>query len=362
MARRYQYTKPGWRATEQQSPVKHKGQAPRLVMACGGCLIIFLCFGAAGLGIAMSVNQSNAAPAVEETILPTDTPTATITPTPTDTATPTDTLTGDQLMGTALSLMTATMIPSATATMDYCWFLSPTPTPTDTPIVVTPHPLLILATATQQALELTTTPTPTLTATIPPPRAMCDEYLERVRRGEMSELTDEPESTDDPSLLVFPTMPMIEPPATWTPVPAQPAQGEPQIIYREIPQEVIEYIYRTQPAPPPQVLITQIVVTATFTRTFTPTVTPTFTLTPTLTLTHTATYTPTETPTDTPTETATDTPTETVTDTATATPTATNTLFCITPTPTDTATPTDTPTLDPFTPTPTATATIEFCW
>jgi outer membrane biosynthesis protein TonB/large-conductance mechanosensitive channel len=98
-------------------------------------------------------------------------------------------------------------------------------------------------------------------------------------------------------------------------------------------------------------------VTATPTQTATPTATPTETATPTATPTETATATPTQTatPTATPTETATATPTQTATPTATPTQTATPTATPTeTATPTQTATPTATPTQ---TATPTATPT-----
>lgn len=266
---------------------------------------------------------------------PTETATATATETatrqPTSTLLPTNTLTSDQLIATAVSLMTATptqRIPTATATINYCWFLTPTVTASATPTL---HPDtsqddLMLATVTAIMRELT----PTATATDAPPLAWCDQFLLGtpviVEAAANAEVTDDPEATEDLSTPIggFPTMEMIAPPATWTPVPYYGGGGGDSGGVR-----IIEIVVTEPPAvitqPPRVIVITATPYFVVATATPTATHTATNTETPTATATETATPTLTETATETPTATATETETPTATATETETPTATST-------------------------------------
>jgi hypothetical protein len=253
-------------------------------------------------------------------------------------------------------LLTNTPSPEPTATMDYCWFLTPTVELLPT-IHVTPDAIQLRATDDAYRAFQMTTATPTALPTQEPPRAWCNDRP-----------TDEPTATWTP--FEIPTdIPHISLEdlitATFTPPPTPTATNIPMLPTSTlfptlIPRESVQQVQQPQ-----QVIVKQTVVvverveipvekvkvvTATFTATFTPTYTVTSvvevteepTLEPTATVTETSTATDIPTVTDIPTQTA----TETLTHTPTATHTATHTATW-TQTPTATATATHTPTLIP---------------
>lgn len=290
-------------------------------------------------GVSTALNAAQAQPIPTLALLPTEPPPA-ATESATETPLPIYTFTPDAwgLTGTALAFTTASPTPSATATLDYCWWLTPSPTPTPT-LPFTPDAWG----ATGTAVYLATSPA--VTETPPPPRELCGSYPTwtitplalPALPGVTREVSPEVE------------LPFIEPPATWTftpapPVPAQQGGGS----------RGSEIVIQTEIAPGAPIVITSapliipataqiVVVTATPTNTYT------------VTATATATSTPTDTATLTPTSTATNTLTSTPTDTATATATDTPTFTAtFTDTPTSTSTPTDTPEATEL-PTPTET-------
>jgi hypothetical protein len=224
------------------------------------------------------------------------------------------------LTGTALALATAS------PTLDYCYFLTPSPTATNTPLPITPDEWAMTGTAFKLA---TGTPTGTPLPTQAPPRAWCDLQTATFTPFPLPQLPAA-ETTAEPAAPLVPVLPTSTPVLTVTatlypaidtlvqnpprqsqPVqpPAAPAQPETILIV----QTQVVVVYQTA-APAPTRLV---IVTATYTPTFTATAT----YTPTATETPTETYTPTPTATETETPTATATPTETLEPTATTVPT-----------------------------------------
>ncbi|MDX2161177.1 MAG: hypothetical protein SF162_07630, partial [bacterium] len=252
----------------------------------------------------------------DSTPTPTDTATSTATGSPTLTPTSTASMTNTpddwSRTGTALYLSTITPTQTSTATVDYCWWLTPTTAPTLTPNAPTPTPddWSRAGTATLIAQLQITTATPTLPPPVMPPRAWCD-----ITVTESAEVTEEATPLGG-----FPTMPALEPPPTWTPIPAavQPSGGmsssasvrdaAPIVVTQIVIQEII-----APTEPRIDYNATLRVVETQIAQTYAPTSTPT------------ATATPTHTPTSTPTVTATPTHTPTSTPTVTATPTHTPT-------------------------------------
>jgi len=213
---------------------------------------------------------------------------------------------------------------TASPTLDFCWWQTPTAIPSATAQPVTPDSWALHGT--EIALQ-TGTPTNTPQPTQAPPRAWCDLVtpeqtptftpyplsLRDIRLTPvLTRLTPTPTTsptarpTEKPTL--FPAIQEVYPTAAeYAPVQQAIAQPKPQTVY----------IVQTQVVVQTQVQV--IVVTAR------PTITPTPTSTATPTETPTSTSTLTETPTATPTETPTATPP--ATETSTATPTETATLF-----------------------------------
>lgn len=217
------------------------------------------------------------------------------------------------LTGTAL--VNATPAPP----VNYCWFLTPSPTPTAT-WPFTPDAWGATGTAIFFATN------PPQVATLPPPRELCDA---------IPRWTVTPEATGTATFTPLPlpgqievteevspayTLPMIVPPATWTPAPTRrptiDAVTGPQVqVVIQTAAPVI--VVQTQP---PQIIVqTSVPVIVVETVVVYPTLEPTATPTETATATSTPTETPTSTATatETPTATATSTPTETPTETAT---------------------------------------------
>lgn len=205
---------------------------------------------------------------------------------------------------------TALFFSTATATLDYCWFLTPSPTATNTQIPVTLDSWGATGTA------LAPTIAPTQLPTQQPPKAWCDiaptPTLTPFPR--LSEITETPTITPTPTA-TFTAVPTLLP--TIVLATDRPVQ---QPVQQPVAQQQIVVVQTV-------VVVNQVVITATnlpatntATATNTPTPTETATNTPTPTETPTATITPTETPTETPTPTATNTPTPTETPTETTTP------------------------------------------
>ena len=239
---------------------------------------------------------------------------------PTNTQRPTQTLTPspDSWGATGTALLNATASP----TLNYCWWQTPSPTPTST-LPFTPDSWGATGTAVYVATNPYRTPTP------PPPRELCDRIETWTPTpAQTATLTPLPfllPVTEETTPEVSPayTLPVISPPPTWTLPPG------PTIIYQEVtvlappPEPVIVTappVVITSPPiiiqPPPQIIIITPTLGATVTSTASqfPTSTPSPT-TP-----------PTETPTSTPSATPTDAPTVTPTSTPSATPTGTPTL------------------------------------
>jgi len=355
------FVPPGYDPTINRVP--HGAVDCRKLVMIGLGLLVLCGLLTTGIAYGAATLLSKPKPSIE-TIAPTNTvdawsatgtALAIITPTqlPSETPTPTETSTLDPWSetGTAIALSTATAtftptsIFTASPTADYCGFLTPTIPPSPTPIQVTPDQWSMTGTA---FFIATSTLTPTPSATPTTPRAWCDQYNPAQQLLAVTE-----ESTAE----VFPTLPLMSPPPTWTDQPAAAApaaqgqhQQQPQVIYVTVPVQVTGNAPDNQQ---PIIVITQVrlIVTATPTATSRPSSTPTNTATATNTDTPTSTETSTSTATftDTATATSTDTPTLTPTETYTATFTATATF-----TDTETDTPTFTPT---FTETPTETPT-----
>lgn len=240
------------------------------------------------------------------------------------------------------------IMPTITATMDYCWYLTPASEPTATGIPVTPDEWQLQGTA--YALE-TGTPTLTPTATNEPPREWCNIPPTQHATATWTPIPrwtiapEQPTSTITNTPNVPPTLDFyaIRPTSTlfptlsprWTQSPPQQQQPPPlppqqQIIY--VTQVVVEQVVVEQPVE--QVIV--VTATHTPTETSTPTLIPTSTVeTPTATATI---ETPTATLTHTPTQTLTATPTATIEPTATWTLIPTSTMFpTLEPAPEETA-------------------------
>lgn len=211
------------------------------------------------------------------------------------------------MTGTALVYQTPSSTPTPSATLDYCWWQTPSPTPTAT-LPFTPDSWGATGTAIYVATN------PYMTPTEPPARELCDHVptwtptptftplaLHQVG-GWLAEVT--PEVTKEVSPAI--TLPVISPPPTWTPQPTA------EIVIREVvvtappPEPVIvtapPIVVTSAPIviqqPPQVVVITATPAPATATATQPPTNTPTATSTPSAT--PTATRTPTNPPTATP--------------------------------------------------------------
>ena len=148
------------------------------------------------------------APIPTRAVLPSPTvhPTNTRTPAPTDTASPD----AWGMTGTALAHMTASPTPTASPTLDYCWWETPSPTPSPT-WPYTPDSWGATGTAIYQADH------PYQTPTLQPPRELC---------GDVPTWTATPATTENVTQQVTPgdtmtleTLPVIQAPDTWTPQP-----------------------------------------------------------------------------------------------------------------------------------------------
>jgi hypothetical protein len=298
------YVAPNYKAELDRLPPTGAGGCGRvvLIVVVGIIAMLSVCGGTAYL-----VSARRAAPMTPTPIDPLPT-----TDTPILTPTLTHTLDAWAAQGTALALT------SATATLDYCWWMTPTIAPTNTPMPITPDAWSVTGTA----IALSTgTPTNTPMPTQAPPRAWCDLQT--------ATFTPFPIPTGNTlTPLITPTRPTNTPTGTFTPTywPTF-AQAQPQAQYVQpepysAPVNSAPIVITSPPivivhtAPAPQIVTQVIVVTAVPTKTLTPTETssPTPTETPTLTPTETSSPTPTETPTLTPTETSSPTPTETPTE------------------------------------------------
>lgn len=227
------------------------------------------------------------------------------------------------------------IIPSATATLDYCWFLTPTNEPLPT-IEVTLDQWQLKAT--DDAFQ-TGTPTVTPLATVVPPRAWCNETPVV---DATATFTPFQIPSDVPILEFVPTETITNTPVpTHTAIPTAVPTSTlfPTLVPRDNPVNI------QQPATQPETIIVvrTVVVVEETVKIITATPQPTSTLLPTIALEET------EEPTLLPTFTATDVPM--ITATLIPTVTASSTLN-----PTSTFTPTSTVT-NTFTPTATATFT-----
>lgn len=244
----------------------------------------------------------------------------------------------------------STAQPTLTATMDYCWFLTPTIEAQPT-IFVTLDAIQLAATDTSY---LTGTPTATDYPTQEPPRAWCNEtpvlspsatftpyglptripQLEDVITATASN-TPLPTATDVPTSIptstLFPTLlPRNDTIAGNTQSQPQPEIQKVIVIQTKIvTQNKVKIITATPRPTNTATVIAEVTEEPTIEATLIPTVTPSMTLNPTSTETPTATATntATTTPTASPTLTATATSTETPTATNTATEIPTSTLF-----------------------------------
>lgn len=242
------------------------------------------------------------------------------------------------------------LVPIITATLDYCWFLTPTIESQPT-LFVTPDEWQLQGT---QVASQTGTPTSTPHPTQAPPKAWCNDVIEATEEISLvasatwtpypfpsdipvidydsiatATITDTPASTDIP---IRPTSTLFP-----TPIPraiAQENQGVQTITERVVIVETRIVIEKVEVEKVKEVIITA-------TPQPTATLAPEITDEPTLPPTETATDIPISMPSETPT------PTLTLTQTATFTPTATET-FTTTPEPTATLIPTSTlfPTLE----------------
>lgn len=302
----------------------------------GFVLVVALVLMVWGISTALSQQQPETIPTIA--VLPTTTASERALDTLSPTDTPVATTTPDSwgLTGTAL------LFAIASPTMDYCYWLTPSATPTPT-LPITPDEWGATGTALYLADH------PYQSPTLEPPRELCLDFptwtatltpLALPVRPDIVEFTEEVTAEVSPES----ELPVITPPATWTPQPAPPVVQPPA----QPP---------AQPAPPveqPPVIVTQppVVITAppviiVITATLAPSTTPTLTATPTNTATDLPPVLPTLAPSATPTQTWTPSLTASATFTATATPTSSPTpTYTLTPlpstTPTDTATPTPT--------------------
>jgi hypothetical protein len=306
---------PGWLEDLNRNPPKEGAGCGRLVfLVLAGVIVLgLLCMGI------MAVIQQSQPPAVAATGDPASLTLVGTSPAMVEFRS--QPLDDWSLTGTALAVATAS------PTLDYCYFLTPSPTASSTPLPITPDAWALTGTA--YALE-TGTPTGTPLPTQAPPRAWCDFATEAAPvmavSSEAAPLvatalpTSSPTATQEPTHTPHP--PTEQPTAPRQSAPVLQAPAQPVIIV----QTQVQVVIQTSVVIQPDVRI----ITAT-------PLPPTATATPSPTATETAT----ETPTLTPTETATETPSPTATETATETPT-------LTPTQTATETPTETPEGEPL--------------
>lgn len=188
--------------------------------------------------------------------------TATTTPTPQ----PTETLTDWDIRGTEIALATAT------ATQDYCAWLTPTAAPTATPVYGLENFEQL-----QTAVYLATNPAPTIAPQPTTPRSWCDFATPTMTPLALSRTF----GTDEPTVTTTPT-------PTLTPSVTQSSSGGGGGIIQPVPPTAIPI----NPTTPPMVIPTLAPPTPARTKkpkkTRTPTSTPsaTFTLEPTLTVTQ----------------------------------------------------------------------------
>ena len=297
------YRPPGYQVDlDRLQPVRGPGCGRLVFLMSVGCVVLFMVCGGiyAFIRAQTSPKQSPAVLTIVATRPPASQPQA-----------QPPTLDAWSAQGTALALATAS------PTLDYCWWQTPTALPSPTPLPVTPDAWALQGTAI--ALE-TGTPTGTPLPTAAPPRAWCD--LVTPGLPATATFTPFPLHAETTQEVVPPTVTPV--PASRTPAPTATTTLYPEI---QIPQSQ-PAAAPAQPAAPQQVLVVQtqivlqtaapaptqpprvVIVTATPLPTSTPTETATASETPTETATATATETPTETPTETATPTATETPTE----------------------------------------------------
>lgn len=224
------------------------------------------------------------------------------------TPSPTYTLDAWAVQGTALALITAS------PTLDYCWFITPSPEPTNTAVPVTPDAWALEGTSIALSTgTATNTPEPTQA----PPRAWCDFATEAftpfplpsIDAGSMTATqtpttTLTPTSTIEPTPTYYPLIQEAQPPAQAPYVPPAQAQATSvPVIIIQTSAPVSITVIKVVTAVPTRTPLPTVTATSTATETATATLTPTETATATLTMT--ATLTPTATPSETPTETAT---------------------------------------------------------
>lgn len=205
---------------------------------------------------------------------------------------------------------------TASPTVDFCWWQTPSATPSLTPVPVTPDEWALHGT--EIALQ-TGTPTNTPAPTQAPPRAWCDLITPATATfTPFPLLSPTPNGSETATQTPTETPQPVRPTATLFPA-IKEVQSDTASAYsppvQQAPQAVI--VVHTAVVVQTQVQVQIVVVTAR------PTITNTPTATPTATLTETPTATPTETPTASPTATLTETPTNSPTPTATATSTET---------------------------------------
>lgn len=300
-----------------------------------GCLkivLVIVCLGIVLIPVAWGI--SNLPRSQAETV-----PTIAALPSLTATSVETFAPTADEwgLTGTAMFLATSPPTPTPTATLDYCWWLTPTNEPTAT-LPYTPDAWQATGTAVYYATF------PPQLPTSAPPRELCTNFATWTPNASEPTATFTAAFSD-----IFWTLEPGDSPIvtqTFTPAPTLAVRQTqiPQVVYQTaapqlIPMTVV-VTQNVQSAPQVVERQVQVIVTATprpATRTPAPTVTPspTETATETPTLTETSTLTPTETPT----ETATATPSPTETETETPLPTET-------PAPTEVSDQTDPPTIE----------------
>lgn len=156
---------PGYQPNLDRAPAQPGGNCRGMVIWIS-VLAVFVCGGAFFLVTQITANN---APAATPTVMPTESPTNEPT-IATPTATPSPTLDPWSATGTALVFQTASPTFTPTATVDYCWYLTPSPTPSPT-LSYTPDHWQATGTA---VYFLTNTPTEYAPPTQPPPRAWCD--------------------------------------------------------------------------------------------------------------------------------------------------------------------------------------------
>jgi hypothetical protein len=333
------YVPPGYGVDLDRLPPRALGSCRRtLMLLLAGLVVVLLTFFVV-LNLLNTPDDDEQMAVESITLIPTSTREATYTPTLVPTI--------DDWGKTGTALLYTTASP----TMDYCWFL--TPTPTNTPTLA--YTLDAWQREGTAIFYQTNTPTPITSPTPPPPRALCDYVTPTLtpmplRRGTQTIQWTEPLYEVSPTLAPTRTFTPLSPSNTPLPplvintspppaaAPQQPINNPPVISPPVVNTVIVIVTAISSPTPIPAE------VTDEPTNTLTPTQTPTLTLTPTETHTETPTPTntfmPTDTATFTPTETQTNAPGITVTDTpiVTLTPIPSETLT-ITPPPTNTPPP-----------------------